>query len=100
MLVVEFTDLEIGSATERYWTSVAKYLPKPLRTVYRGGRAGAVNRFTSRNAAVIEIEGQSHERSDLCHWLQLLVHAAEPRIAVWQRLAPLQYGTWWQHGRM
>jgi hypothetical protein len=51
---------------------VAKYLPKPLRTVYRGGRAGAVNAFTSRNAAVIEIEGQSHERSDLCHRLQLL----------------------------
>jgi hypothetical protein len=76
MLVVEFTDLEIGSAAERYGASVAKYLPKPLRTLYRGGRAGAVNGFTSRNAAVNEIEGQSHERSDLCHRLQLLVHAA------------------------
>jgi hypothetical protein len=67
MLVVELTDLEIGSAAERYRTSVTKYLPKPLRTLYRGGRAGAVNGFTSRNAAVNEIEGQSHERNDLCH---------------------------------
>jgi len=39
MLVVEFADLEIGSAAERYRPSVAKYLPKPLRALYRGGRA-------------------------------------------------------------
>jgi hypothetical protein len=80
MFVVEFTDLEIGSAAERYRTSVAKYLPKPLRTLYRGGRARAVNRFTSRNAAISEIEGQSHERSDLCHRLRLLIDAAGSRI--------------------
>jgi hypothetical protein len=67
MLVVEFTDLEIGGAAERYRTSVTKYLPKPLRILYRGGRARAVNWFTSGNAAINEIEGQSHERSDLCH---------------------------------
>jgi hypothetical protein len=67
MSVIEFTDLEIGSAAERYRTSVAKYLPKPLRVLYRGGRARAVNGFTGSDAAIIEIEGQSHERSDLCH---------------------------------
>jgi hypothetical protein len=37
MLVVEFADLEIGSAAERYRTSMAKYLPKRLRTLYRSG---------------------------------------------------------------
>ena len=73
MLVVEFTDLEIGSAAERYGASTAKYPPKPLCTLYRGGRAGAVNGFTSRNAAVNEIEGQSHEGSDLCHRLRIAV---------------------------
>ena len=57
MLVVEFTDLEIGRAAERYRTSVTKYLPKPLRTLYRGGRARAVNGFTSRDATISEIEG-------------------------------------------
>ena len=54
MLVVEFADLKIGSAAERYRTSMAKYLPKPLRTLYRGGRARAVNGFTSSNAAIKE----------------------------------------------
>ena len=39
MLIVEFARLEIGSAAERYSTSVAKYFPKPLRALYRGGRA-------------------------------------------------------------
>jgi hypothetical protein len=34
MLVVEFSDLEIGSAAERR-SSMAKYLPKRLRTLYR-----------------------------------------------------------------
>jgi len=67
MRVVEFADLEIGGAAERYRTSVTKYLPKPLRTRYRGGRARAVNGFTSRDATISEIEGQSHERNDLCH---------------------------------
>ena len=57
MLVVKFTDLEIGSVAERYGTSVAKYLPKPSRTLYRSGRARAVNGFTSRDATISEIEG-------------------------------------------
>jgi hypothetical protein len=70
MLVVEFTDLEIGGAAERYRTSVTKYLPKPLRTLYRSGRARAV---TSRDATISEIEGQSHERNDLCHRLRTAV---------------------------
>jgi hypothetical protein len=67
MPIVEFADLEIRSAAERYRTSMAKYFPKPLRTLYRGGRARAVNRFTSSNAAINEIAGHSDERSDLCH---------------------------------
>jgi hypothetical protein len=68
MLIVEFADLEIGSAAERYRTSMAKYLPKPLRTLYRGGRARAVNGFTSSNAAtIIEIKRQCHEKSDCGH---------------------------------
>ena len=56
MLVVEFADLEIGSAAERYRTSMAKDLPKPFRTLYGGGRVRAVNGFTSSNAAINEIE--------------------------------------------
>jgi hypothetical protein len=72
MLVVEFADLEIGSAAERYTTSTAKYLPKPLRTLYRGGRARAVNGFTSSNAAaIIEIKRQCHEKSDFGHTFAL-----------------------------
>ena len=67
MLIVEFADLEIGSAAERYRTSMAKYLPKPLRTLYRGGRARAVNGFTSSNAAISEIKRQCHEKSDFGH---------------------------------
>jgi hypothetical protein len=73
MLVVEFTDLKIGGAAERYRTSVTKYLPKPLRTLYRSGRARAVNGLTSRDATISEIEGQSHERNDLCHRLRTAV---------------------------
>jgi hypothetical protein len=72
MLIVEFADLEIGSAAERYRTSMAKYLPKPLRTLYRGGRARAVNGFTSSNAAVIiEIKRQCHEKGDFGHTFAL-----------------------------
>jgi hypothetical protein len=73
MLVVEFTDLEIGGAAERYRTSVTKYLPKPSRTLYRGRRARAVNGFTRRDATVSEIEGQNHERNDLCHRLRTAI---------------------------
>ena len=72
MPIVEFADLEIGSAAERYRASMAKYLPKPLRTLYRGGRARAVNRFTSSNAAtIIEIKRQCHEKSDFGHTFAL-----------------------------
>jgi hypothetical protein len=72
MLIVEFADLKIGSAAERYRTSMAKYFPKPLRTLYRGGRARAVNRLTSSNAAaIIEIKRQCHEKSDFGHMFAL-----------------------------
>jgi hypothetical protein len=68
MLIVEFADLEIGSAAERYRSSVAKNLPKPLCPLYCGGRARAVNGFTRSNAAtIIEIEWQCHEKSDFGH---------------------------------
>ena len=77
MFVVESPDLEIGSAAERYRTSMAKYLPKPLRTLYRGGGALAANRFTGSNAAINEIEGQSHERSNFRHGLDVV---CAPRI--------------------
>jgi hypothetical protein len=73
MLIVEFADLEIGSAAERYRTSMAKYLPKPLRTPYRGGRARAVNGFTRRNGAINEIERQCHEKSDFGHKVPTLL---------------------------
>jgi hypothetical protein len=73
MLIVEFADLEIGSAAERYRTSMAKYLPKPLRTLYRGGRARAVNGFTRRNGAINEIERQCHEKSDFGHKVPTLL---------------------------
>jgi hypothetical protein len=71
MLIVKFANLEIGSAAERYRTSMAKYLPKPLRTLYRGGRAWAVNGVASSNAAVSEIKRQCHEKSDFGHTLAL-----------------------------
>jgi hypothetical protein len=71
MLIVKFANLEIGSAAERYRTSMAKYLPKPLRTLYRGGRAWAVNGVTSSNAAVSEIKRHCHEKSDFGHALAL-----------------------------
>ena len=72
MLIVKFANLEIGSAAERYRTSMAKYLPKPLRTLYRGGRAWAVNGVTSSNAAAVsEIKRQCHEKSDFGHTLAL-----------------------------
>ena len=67
MLIVKLANLEIGSAAERYSTSVAKYFPKPLRALYRGGRTLAVNGFTSSNVAIIEIKRQCHERSDFSH---------------------------------
>jgi hypothetical protein len=89
MFAIEFTDLEIGSAAERYRTSVAKYLPKPLRTLYRGGRTRAVNGFTRRNAAISEIEGQSHERSDLSHRLAI---AYSRRRKPHFRIAPASAG--------
>jgi hypothetical protein len=72
VLIVEFADLKIGGAAERYRTSMAKYLPKPLRTLYRGGRARAVNGLTSGNAAaIVEIKRQCHEMSDFRHTFAL-----------------------------
>jgi hypothetical protein len=72
MLVVEFADLKIAGAAERYRTSMAKYLPKPLRTLYRGGRALAVNGLASSDAAaIIEIKRQCYEKSDFGHTFAL-----------------------------
>jgi hypothetical protein len=82
MFVVESADLEIGGATERYRTSMAKYLPKPLRTLYRGGGALAANRFTGSNAAINEIEGHSHERSDFCHGLTLFARTSHVNLTI------------------
>jgi hypothetical protein len=67
MLIVESAGLEIGSTAKRYRTSMAKYLPKPLRTLYRGGRARAVNGLTSSNAAISKIKRQSYEKRDFSH---------------------------------
>jgi hypothetical protein len=67
MLIVEFADLEIGRANERYSASMAEYSPKPLRTFYCGGGTRAFDRFTSSDAAIDEIERQCHEKSDFCH---------------------------------
>lgn len=66
MLIVEFADLEIGRADERYSASMAKYLPKPLRAFDCRDGARAFNRFTGGNPAINEIERQSHEKSDFC----------------------------------
>jgi hypothetical protein len=54
LLGVEFADLKIASAAECYCTRMAKSFPKPLRTLYRGGRTGASNRFPS-DVAVIDV---------------------------------------------
>jgi hypothetical protein len=67
MPVVEFADLEIGSADKRYGASMAKYLPERLRALYCRGGALAFNGFTSGNDAIDEIERQRHETSDFCH---------------------------------
>jgi hypothetical protein len=90
MPIVEFANLEIRSAAERYRTSMAKYFPKPLGTLYRGGRARAVNGFTSSNAAINEIAGHSHERSDLCHWLAafLNVRPRPGKLGLAQQVSP------------
>jgi hypothetical protein len=84
MLIVEFVDLEIGSAAERYRTSMAKYLPKPLRTPYRGSRARAVNGLTRRKGAINEIERQCHEKSDFGHKVPtLLAHTGgNPHVRI------------------
>ena len=67
MPVVEFADLEIGRANERYSASMAKYLPKPLRAFDCRGGARALNGFTGGNPAINEIERQRHENSDFRH---------------------------------
>jgi hypothetical protein len=67
MFIVEFADLEIGSAAQRYRTSMAKYLPKPSRTLYCGGRTWASNRFTSDDGVIDVIERHDHEMSNLGH---------------------------------
>jgi hypothetical protein len=77
MLVVGFADLEIGSAAERYRASMAKYLPKPFRTLYRGGRDRAVNGFTSSNAAINEIESNATKKVIFCHSFARCLRAPE-----------------------
>jgi hypothetical protein len=67
MLEVEFADLKIGRADERYGASMAEYFPKPFRAFYCGRGASAFNGFPSDNAAISEIERQCHEKSDFCH---------------------------------
>jgi hypothetical protein len=73
MLIVEFADLKIGRADERYSASMAEYPPKPLRPLYCGRGAGAFNRLTSGNAAINEIERQCHEKRDFSHRSPLCV---------------------------
>jgi hypothetical protein len=65
--IVEFAYLEIASAAVRDRTSMAKYLPKSLRTLYRSGWTRAINGFTRSDSAINEIEGQRPERNDFCH---------------------------------
>jgi hypothetical protein len=65
--IVEFAYLEIASAAVRDRTSMAKYLPKGLRTLYRSGWTRANNGFTRSDSAINEIEGQRPERNDFCH---------------------------------
>jgi hypothetical protein len=67
MLGAEFASLKIASAAECYRTCVAKSFPKPLRTLYRGGRTRASNRFTSDDAAIDVIERHDHELDNLGH---------------------------------
>jgi hypothetical protein len=67
MLIVEFADLAIGSAPKRDRTSMAKYLPKPLRRLYRGVMARAVNGLTSSNAAINKIKRHCHEKRNFGH---------------------------------
>jgi hypothetical protein len=78
MLVVEFADLEIGSAAERYRTAWPNTLPKPFRTLYRGGRDRAVNGFTSSNAAINEIKSNATKKVIFCHSLARCLRTPEP----------------------
>src|ERR1700694_2508230 len=93
MLIVETTDLEIGSAAVRHRTSVAKYLPKSLRTLYGSGRTRAINRLTSRNATFNEIERQCHERSDFNHGCLLAARTGgNPHVRI--VLLRCAFGSW------
>jgi hypothetical protein len=76
MFVVRSADLEIGSAAERHGTSMAKYLPKPLRALYRGRGAQAVNRFTGSNLPVNEIEGKATKEMISATGWTLFAHLA------------------------
>ena len=69
MPFIEFSFLKIGGAAECDRTSMAKYLPKRLRALYRSGRVRTIDRVTSSNCAINEIEGQCHERDDFHHVL-------------------------------
>jgi hypothetical protein len=62
MPIVEFADLEIGCAAERYRTSMAKHLPKLSCTLYRGGRTRAIDGFTSNDAAVNKVERHCYKK--------------------------------------
>jgi hypothetical protein len=64
---VEFANLKIAGPGECYRTCMAKSLPQPLRTLYRGGRARALDRFTSDNGVIDVIERHDYEIGNLGH---------------------------------
>jgi hypothetical protein len=55
--IAEIAGRRITCATERDRTCMAQYLPKALRTLYRGCGTG----FTNNDAAVSNIKRQCHE---------------------------------------
>jgi hypothetical protein len=63
----EFANLKIASAAECYRTCMAKSFPKPLRTLYRGGRTWASDRVTSDDGVIDVIERHDHEMGNLGH---------------------------------
>jgi hypothetical protein len=67
LLGAEFANLKIASPADCYCTRVAKSLPQPLRTLYRGGRTRAPDRFTSDDGVIDVIERHDHKIGNLGH---------------------------------
>jgi len=75
LLVVEFTDLEIAGATERYCARMAQGFPKVLRALNRGGGAWAPYWFAGDHSVTSLIKWHNRELRNLDHKSARSLHA-------------------------